>query len=104
MAIITRPPRTVTDIKTHSGKSSRDHQIYRSYFQVGALELERWRRTLERNVASSRIATIDSRILVIDKEKEQLLADAAAACALVYSNGKSEPTENKKPSGLRIKY
>ena len=39
-----------------------------------------------------------------DKEKEQLLTDAAASCALVYSNGKSEPTENKKPSGLRIKY
>ncbi len=104
MAIITRPPRTVTDIKTHSGRSSRDHQIYRNYFEVGALELERWRRTLERNVASSRIASIDSRIAVIDKEKEGLLADAAASCALVYSNGKSEQTENKKSSGLRIKY
>jgi predicted nuclease with RNAse H fold len=104
MAIITRPPRTVTDIKTHSGRSSRDHQIYRNYFEVGALELERWRRTLERNVASSRIASIDNRIAVIDKEKEELLADAAASCALVYSNGKPEQTENKKSSGLRIKY
>jgi len=81
MTIITRPPRSVSDIKTHSGRASRDHQIYRDYFQVGALELERWRRTLERNVAASRIASIDSRITDIDKEKEELLADAAAACA-----------------------
>ncbi len=104
MAIITRPSRTVTDIKTHSGRSSRDHQIYRNYFEVGALELERWRRTLERNVASSRITSIDSRIAVIDKEKEALLADAAASCALVYNNGKTKQAENKKPSGLRIRY
>lgn len=104
MAIITRPPRTVSDIKTHSGRASRNHEVYRDYFQVGALELERWRRTLERNVAASRIASIDSRITDIDKEKEELLAGAAATCETVYSNGKSEATENKKSSGLRIKY
>ncbi|UOA09606.1 MULTISPECIES: hypothetical protein [Methylobacter] len=105
MTIITRPPRSVSDIKTHSGRASRDHQIYRDYFQVGALELERWRRTLERNVAASRIASIDSRITDIDKEKEELLADAATACATIYNKGKSEEsTESKKPSGLRIKY
>lgn len=105
MGLITRPPRTVTDIKTHSGKSSRDHQIYRNYFQVGALELERWRRTLERNVASSRIASIDCRITDIDKEKNELLASAALACKAIYNKGESEePAENKKPSGLRIKY
>jgi len=104
MAIITRPPRTISDIKTHSGRASRDHQIYRDYFQVGALELERWRRTLERNVAASRIACIDSRITDIDKEKEALLTGASASFAAVYSNDKSEPAENKRSSGLRIKY
>jgi hypothetical protein len=104
MTISTRPPRSVSDIKTHSGCSSHDHQVYRDYFQVGALELERWRRTLERNVAASRIASIDSRITDIDKEKEALLAGAAAVCAAVYNNSKTEPVENKKPSGLRVKY
>jgi hypothetical protein len=104
MAIITRPPRTISDIKTHSGRASRDHQIYRDYFQVGALELERWRRTLERDVALSRIASIDSRITDIDKEKEALLASAAASSETVYNKGKPDPAENKKSSGLRIKY
>ncbi len=104
MAISTRPPRTISDIKTHSGRGSGDHPIYRDYFQVGALELERWRRTREREAASSRIAGIDSRIADIDKEKEVLLAGAAAACATIDNNGNSKPTEKKKPSGLRIKY
>jgi hypothetical protein len=83
---------------------SGDHQTYRDYFQVGALELERWRRTRERKAASARIASIDSRIADIDKEKEALLAGAVAACATADSNGKPEPTEKKKSSGLRIKY
>ena len=104
MAIITRPPRTISDIKTHSGRASRDHQVYRDYFQVGALELERWRRRLERDAASSRIASIDNRIKDIEKEKEELLAGAAAACATIYNVGNPEPTDNKKSSGLRIKY
>jgi hypothetical protein len=83
---------------------SRDQQTYRDYFQVGALELERLRRTREREAASSRIASIDSRIADIDQEKEVLLAGAAAACATADSNRKPEPTEKKKSSGLRIKY
>ena len=59
MAIITSPPRTVSDIKTHSGRVSRDHQVYRDYFQVGALELERWRRANERDVALTNDEAID---------------------------------------------
>lgn len=104
MAISTRPPRTLSDIKTHSGRISCDHQAYRDYFQVGALELERWRRSKERQAASTRIADIDSRIAEIDQEKEALLASAASACAQANGNGKPELAGKKKSSGLRIKY
>lgn len=105
MAISTRPPKTLSDIKTHSGRVRGDNQVYRDYFQVGALELERLRRTKERQAASSRIAIIDSRVADIDKEKEALLAGAAEYCATVDSNGnKTESPAKKKPSGLRIKY
>ena len=104
MAIITSPPRTVTDIKTHSGRVSRDHQVYRDYFQVGALELERWRRAKKREVALSRITSIDTRIAEIDKEKAALLASATAACDEIYNKGNPGEAENKKSSGLRIKY
>jgi hypothetical protein len=105
MAISTRPPRTLSDIKTNSGRVSREHQVYRDYFQVGALELERLRRTKEREAASLRIAIIDNRVAEIDKEKEALLTGAAEISATTDSNGKKiESTEKKKSSGLRIKY
>ena len=101
MAIRSRPPRSVSDIKTHSGSAKNKHETYRNYFQVGALELERWRREREREAASSRIADIDNRIADIDKEKKLLLEDAAG----VQSEKMDKPESvEKKPSGLKIKY
>ena len=101
MAIRTRPPRSVSDIKTHSGRTNNKHETYRNYFQVGALELERWRREREREAAAARIADIDSRIADIDKEKSELLADAAEA----HGEKKDDSVlVEKKPSGLKIKY
>jgi len=101
MALRTRPPRSVSDIKTHSGSAKNKHETYRNYFQVGALELERWRREREREAASTRIADIDNRIADIDREKMILLADADDAHA--EHTDKPEPVE-KKSSGLKIKY
>ena len=101
MTIRTRPPRSVSDIKTHSGRAKNKHETYRNYFQVGALELERWRREREREAASNRIADIDTRLADIDKEKKMLLDDAAEAQGEHSVN--PEPIE-KKPSGMKIKY
>ena len=101
MAIRSRPPRSVSDIKTHSGSTKNNHETYRNYFQVGALELERWRREREREAAALRIAEIDNRISDIDYEKKKLLDEADVA------QGKSVTTEEiveKKSSGLKIKY
>ena len=104
MAISTRPPRTLSDIKTHSGRAGSNLEVYRDYFQVGALELERWRRTKERDAAAARIASIDSRIAEIEHEKEVLLTGAAAACGTMESNNQPKIAEKRKSSGLRIKY
>jgi len=101
MAIRSRPPRSVSDIKTHSGSTKNNHETYRNYFQVGALELERWRREREREAAALRIAEIDNRISDIDYEKKKLLEEADLA------QGKSAATEEiaeKKSTGLKIKY
>ena len=101
MAIRSRPPRSVSDIKTHSGRTKNNHETYRNYFQVGDLELERWRREREREAAALRIAEIDNRISDIDNEKKKLLEEADVA------QGKSAATEEiveKKSSGLKIKY
>ncbi|MFM8330451.1 MAG: hypothetical protein ACKN9T_02055 [Candidatus Methylumidiphilus sp.] len=102
MAIRVRPPRSVSDIKTHSGRAKNKHETYRNYFQVGALELERWRREREREAASKRIADIDSRIADIEKEKNFLLAEAAENT--VTHEAEAQPVVEKKSAGLRIKY
>ena len=101
MTIRTRPPRSVSDIKTNSGRSKNKHETYRNYFQVGALELERWRREREREAASTRIAYIDNRIADIEKEKMGLLLDAELAQD--EKRNAQQPVE-KPISGLKIKY
>lgn len=103
MTIRTRPPRTISDIKTHSGRVSREHQTYRDFFQLGALELERWRREREREAASRRIAGIDSRIADIDKEKNALLTEAGVFGGRDKRRNKPDFAEQNS-SGIRIKY
>jgi len=103
VALRTRPPRSVSDIKTHSGTAKNKHETYRNYFQVGALELERWRREREREAATARINDIDNRISQIDKEKHQLLDDAIENASKPPA-GEGSKTAAKKPAGLRIKY
>jgi hypothetical protein len=98
MAVNARSPRSVSSIKTHSGRVSGTHETHRDYFKVGALELERSRRVKERDAANNRIANINARIAEIDSEKATLLATAAAA-----HDGSVDSTK-KEPSGLRIKY
>lgn len=103
MAIRTRPPRTVSDIKTRSGVAKNQHETYRNYFQVGALELERWRREREREASSSRIAEIDKRLDEINREK-QLLLDAAIENASPSEKKEAGKTAGRQAGGLRIKY
>ena len=70
-----RPQRTLADIKTVAGKSSdRNKRSYANYFQMGALELERWRRAQERKAAAERVAEIDRRLHDIDGEMQALHA------------------------------
>ena len=103
MAIRTRPPRTVSDIKTRSGTAKNQHETYRNYFQVGALELERWRREREREASSERIAEIDKRLTQINEEKQLLLQEAAANATPSARDEGAKPAD-KTISGLRIKY
>jgi hypothetical protein len=98
MAINARSPRSVSSIKTHSGRASGAGETHRDYFKVGALELERSRRVKERDAANDRISIINARIAEIDIEKAALLATAAAA-----HDGNADSTK-KESSGLRIKY
>jgi hypothetical protein len=74
-----RPPRTLNDIKTVAGKSTEKTQrSYANYFQMGALELERWRRGQEREAAEKRVGEIDRRMAEIDAQMQSLQNEVAA--------------------------
>lgn len=102
MSTRTRPPRTLSDIRTHSGRANRGHQSYKDYFQAGALELEKWRREKEKEASLKRLAIINDRIAQINHEKSVLLG-AAMSEDLRMSESNSTPTY-KSPRGTRIKY
>ncbi|WP_058557731.1 hypothetical protein [Thiohalocapsa sp. ML1] len=74
-----RPPRSLTDIRTLAGKSQDGVQRgYATYFEMGALELERLRRSQEREAALRRVGEIERRIAEIDAEMAQLQGAVAA--------------------------
>ncbi|MBK1706848.1 hypothetical protein CKO40_20465 [Halochromatium glycolicum] len=115
----TRPPRSMNDIKTLAGRNTNQEQRrYTSYFQLGALELERYRRGLERDAAQQRINTINQRLDEIEAEMQQLLAEAGAEALqqagerplhrrLTTSSNPRKPESSERerqPRGLRIRY
>ncbi|GAB6047313.1 hypothetical protein JCM19379_11370 [Methyloparacoccus murrellii] len=102
MGTRTRPPKSLSDIKTHSGRVSRGDQSYRDYFQAGALELEKWRREREREASLRRLSVINDRIAQINHEKSILLGGVLAEDLRKSETGSS--LVEKPPRGVRIKY
>ena len=67
-----RPPRNLADIKTHAGRAGANGRSYANFFQMGALELERWRRLKEKEAATARVSEINRRIDEIEAEMAPL--------------------------------
>jgi len=63
----------LNNIRTISGKVNQAAIPYRAYMQVTCLEMERARRSAERQSAMARVTAIDCRLAAIDKEKAGLL-------------------------------
>ncbi|MCF7993207.1 MAG: hypothetical protein K9M02_22465, partial [Thiohalocapsa sp.] len=77
-----RPQRSLADIRTMAGKSTdASRQGYAAYFEMGALELERMRRSQEREAAQRRIDEIDRRIAEIDAQMDLLARGVAEESA-----------------------
>jgi uncharacterized small protein (DUF1192 family) len=93
-----RPGRTLTDIRTLAGKSSdKSQRGYANYFEMGALELERLRRTQEREAAQRRINEIDRRIGEIDAEMRQLKAEVDVTNSARDPAGDVAPAQRGRP-------
>jgi len=74
MAIRKRTLRGLQDIRTRSGTIDRgDTPPYKVYMNLSCLEMEKFRRSKEKEGAMRRIENIDSRFRDIEAEKVELL-------------------------------
>jgi hypothetical protein len=63
----------IRDIRTLSGRVDRVSLPYRAYLKISCLEMEKARRTREKESAQEGIARIDARLAEIEAEKAALL-------------------------------
>ena len=66
--------RGVQDIRTHSGRVSALSEPYRAFMRISCLEMEKVRKTKERDSALHRVALIEQRFREIEAEEAELLA------------------------------
>ncbi|MGI0117065.1 hypothetical protein [Zooshikella sp. RANM57] len=97
-----RPPKTLSNLKSATHHKGCDGRHYINYFQVGALELERWRREMEREAALKKVAEIDQRLAKINVEINELLE--AVDVVPQSKVAKAATTRTAKKKGFNIKY
>jgi hypothetical protein len=61
------------DIRSHSGRAREGAIPYRAYMRLSCLEMEKFRRTRERESAMVRVRNIDARFREIDSEEAMIL-------------------------------
>lgn len=91
---LTRPIRGLNNIRTRSGTSDQVSEPYKAFLRIGSLEMEKARRSKERESAMLRVQNIDSRFREIDAEKEELLE--STGIGRVAGNEKTDPVAGPK--------
>jgi len=67
------PRRGLRDIRTATGKVGKAILPHEAYLRISQIEMEKARKTLEKEKAKQLIATIEERIAEIEAEKDALL-------------------------------
>lgn len=106
MAVPKRNMRGLQDIRTLSGRvGTVADEPYRAYMRITCLEMEKARRSKEKESAMRRVNNIDARIAEIEAEKAELLG------ALGVQNKSDSPGRLRKKSaasqgseGFKIRY
>ena len=108
MTVTRKGIRRVQDIRTHAGMASEKRLPHQAYLRIACLEMEKFRRSQERQSAMHRVETIDARC-------GEIGAEQAALLQRVVQQGESrrEPCVTKTEpfqesltvtNGFRIKY
>lgn len=96
--------RGLHDIRTYSGKVDIFHEPYRAYMQISCLEMEKARRSKERDSATQRVRQIDARFREIEKEKAYLLKGLSGIKLIRHNTGQPFHASGLQPRGFKIKY
>jgi hypothetical protein len=98
--------RGLKNIRTLSGRVDPSALSYRGYMRITCLEMEKVRRSAERNSAAQRIDEIDARLREIGKEKRELLEaiQAGPQGSSRLPGIELKPTPYKRAAGFRIRY
>ncbi len=107
------PRRGMRDIRTHSGRATREP--HKAFMEISCLEMEKSRRGKERALALERVRMIEERFLEIAGEERRLLEEAGVslddltnkrAPSPRKSNSESPRSSSSEtpPGGFKIKY
>jgi hypothetical protein len=101
------PRRGVQDIRTMSERISDANNPQRKYLALAMLELERARRSKEKQSASQRVQNIDQRLADITAEQTELLAAAEAELEIstpTERQGQAADSDPRSGGGFKISY
>jgi hypothetical protein len=108
MAIPTKTIRGLQDIQTHSGRVRETVIPYKAFMRLSCLEMEKFRRTKEKESAMTRVGNIDARFRAIEAEKTAILnslKEHTGQCACAEHNEERKPeTSRKTGGGFKLKY
>lgn len=98
------PRRSLSDIRTHSGRVDQANIPSRAYLKLSCLEMEKARRSKERESAIQRVKFIDARFQEIEGEKDELLKSLAERKNGKPIDARLNPAPQKKPGGFKLRY
>ena len=109
MAISSRTIKGLQDIRSHSGRAREGAIPHKAYMRLSCLEMEKFRRSREKESAMVRVRNIDARFREIDAEvamilramKEQERTGPSDAPVKGYGH---TPPGVKSTGGFKIKY
>ncbi len=103
--------RGASNIRSSAGRRTRaavpkQYRQHELFMQVTCLEMEKARRAVERAAAAHRVSDIDSRLVAIDQERDNLLTQLAELGALTPAPNLSPdfPSRPATLGGFRIQY
>jgi hypothetical protein len=96
--------RGLQNIRTLSGRAYSTSEPHHVYMKITVLEMEKARRTKERQSAMSRVENIDARSRAIEAEKAKLLQSVEEEKTRTNEEKNNRNTQTDSTEGFRFRY